>query len=361
VSSSKRTDRRRTRQPAFLVAVSAWAVARAFGADGAPPPKSVAVEAVLPKKGSIPTTIVLPAQIAPEQGAVLTAKVAGYLKRITVDKGDKVKAGALIAELEVPELLADRMQFKAQRDVTRVDYERMRDAIKSAPDLVTPQTVDDAHGKLDVAQAQLDRVETLLRYARITAPFAGTITARYADPGAFIPVATSNSQENAAVVNLMDFSRVRVQVFVPEAEASTVTTGTQAVVTAKGLPGQQFTASVTRISYALDQSARTMLAEIEMNNPNEVLRPGMYASVELTLSSPGQALLVPSSAIVSEGGNSALYIVVNGRAVKKPVTVGRKNDDTAEIDSGLSADQLVILPGKQTLTDGSSLAVTVKR
>jgi membrane fusion protein (multidrug efflux system) len=190
-------------------------VAPAFGADGAPP-KFMAVEAVLPKKGSIPTTIVLPAQIAAEQGAVLTAKVAGYLKRITVDKGDKVKAGALIAELEVPELLADRMQFKAQRDVTRVDYERMRDAIKSAPDLVTPQTVDDAHGKLDVAQAQLDRVETLLGYARITAPFAGTITARYADPGAFIPVATSSSQQNAAVVNLMDFSRVRVQVFVPE-------------------------------------------------------------------------------------------------------------------------------------------------
>src|SRR5690348_7569294 len=130
-------------------------------------------------------TVTLPAQIKAYQEATLTAKVAGYLRAIPVDKGDRVKAGELIADIEVPELVADRAQYQAQVEVARLDFDRMQQAIKSAPDLVTPQNLDAARGKLQVAQAQLDRINTLLHYARITAPFSGTITARYVDPGAF--------------------------------------------------------------------------------------------------------------------------------------------------------------------------------
>jgi membrane fusion protein (multidrug efflux system) len=228
-------------------------------------------------------SITLPAQIMPYQSAILTAKVAGYLKTIRVDKGDVVKAGELIADIEVPELLADRAQFKAQVDVAKSEYSRVELAIKTAPDLVTPQSVDEARGKLQVAQAQLDRTDTLLRYARITAPFSGTIVARYVDPGAYIPVASSSAQQNAAVVSLMDFSRVRIQVPVPENVAAKITKGTPAIVTVKSLATKQFQASVTRVSYAIDQNSQTMLAEIEMANPGGLLRPGMYATVRLTV------------------------------------------------------------------------------
>lgn len=226
--------------------------------------------------------ISLPGEIKAFHEAVLTAKVAGYLKAVPVDKGDKVRAGDLIADIEVPELMADRAQYKAQVDVTRLDYDRMQQAVKTAPDLVTPQTVDQARAKLLVAQAQLERVNTLLRYARITAPFSGTITARYVDPGAYIPVPSSSDQKSAAIVNLMDFSRVRVEIPVPEDDAPKIIKGTPATFTVQGFPAKVFRASITRVSYALDRGSKTMLAEIEMDNPGGLLRPGMYASVQLS-------------------------------------------------------------------------------
>lgn len=234
-----------------------------------------------------PTTITLPAQIKAYQEAVLTAKVAGYLRSIPVDKGDRVKVGDLVADIEVPELVADRAQYRAQVDVARADYDRMQSAIKTAPDLVTPELLDEARGKYQVAQAQLSRVDTLLRYARITAPFSGTITARYVDPGAFIPVPTSSDQRSAAVASLMNFSKVRVQIPIPEDEALAVTKGMPASFTVQSLPNRTFRAAITRVSYALEQGTKTMLAEIEMDNPGEVLRPGMYASVQLQVRGGG--------------------------------------------------------------------------
>jgi RND family efflux transporter MFP subunit len=231
--------------------------------------------------------ITLPAQIRAYQEVTLTAKVAGYLRAIPVDKGDKVKSGDLIADIEVPELIADRAQYQAQVEVARLDYDRMQQAIKTAPDLVTPQNLDAARGKLQVAQAQLDRVNTLLRYARISAPFPGTITARYVDPGAFIPVPSSSDQKSAAVVSLMNFGKVRVQIPVPEDEALNVAKGTSATFTVQSLPGKQFRAPVTRVSYALEQGSKTMLAEIEMENPGELLRPGMYTTVQLQVPKGG--------------------------------------------------------------------------
>jgi membrane fusion protein (multidrug efflux system) len=238
---------------------------------------------VTPSAAAVAQSVTLPAQILPYQSAILTAKVAGYLRAIRVDKGDVVKAGELIADIEVPELLADRTQYKAQLDVAQSEYNRVQQAIKTAPDLVTPQSVDEARGKLQVAQAQLDRTDTLLRYARITAPFSGTIVARYVDPGAYIPVASSSAQQSAAVVSLMDFSRVRVQIPIPENVAAKITRGTPAVITLKSAGSKPIPASVTRVSYAIDQSSQTMLAEIEIANPGGILRPGMYATVRLTV------------------------------------------------------------------------------
>jgi membrane fusion protein, multidrug efflux system len=219
----------------------------------------------------------------PYETVTLYAKVAGYLKNITVDKGDRVRAGQVIADVEVPELLAERAQYEAQIEVAQAEYNRVRDASHEAPDLVVPERVDEALGKLKVAQAQLQRTDTLLKYANIVAPFAGTITARYVDPGAFIAQATNGTQQNSAVVTLMDFRRVRIQVPVPESDALAVQKGTRAVISGQGLQGREFRASVSRISYALDPNAKTMLAEIDLDNPNELLRPGMYVSVQLTL------------------------------------------------------------------------------
>lgn len=178
----------------------------------------VAVQTTLPRRGEIARIVTLPAfRILAYQEATLYSKVSGYLKSISVDKGSAVHAGELLAQVEVPEMLADEAQYKAETEVTRRNYERMEQARKAAPDLVVPQTVDDLRGQWEIARAKLQRTQSLLQYTRIVAPFAGVITARFVDPGAFIPAATSGTTaQSAALLTLMDFTRLRVQLFVPE-------------------------------------------------------------------------------------------------------------------------------------------------
>ncbi len=181
------------------------------------PPAPIPVKLVQPKRGEIARNVLLPGNVLPNQQATLYAKITGYLEKIDVDKGDAVKKGDVIAIIEAPELLADRAKFKADLEVAEIDYQRTAKAQEKAPDLIVVQTVDTAKAKFLTAKASLDRAETLLGFCKITAPFSGTITRRFVDPGAFIPAATSgNVAQNAAIVTLMDFSIVRVQVAVPE-------------------------------------------------------------------------------------------------------------------------------------------------
>src|SRR5437879_10373092 len=263
------------------------------------PSPPVPVQVVQPKRGAITRNVTLPGEIKAYQQATLYAKVAGYLRTITVDKGDQVKEGVLLAEIEVPELLADRARYKSEVEVADLDYKRLSESQKKLPDLVVPQTVDNAKGKLDVAKASLERTETLLGFAKITAPFSGVITKRMVDPGAFIPAATSGSAaQNAAIVTLTDFNRVRVQVAVPELEASLIATDQPVKLNVDGLPGRSFDGKITRFSYALDEASKTMLAEIELPNAKLELRPGMYALVRIGIERKDDALLVPADALV---------------------------------------------------------------
>ncbi|MCX6903665.1 MAG: efflux RND transporter periplasmic adaptor subunit, partial [Verrucomicrobia bacterium] len=263
----------------------------------APPRASapVNVQTVRPKRGEIARSITLPTfRILALQEATLYAKVSGYLKTLTVDKGDAVKEGQLLAEIEVPELLADEVQYKAESEVARTNYGRMAEARERAPDLVVPQTVDDLRGHWEVAQAKLQKTRTLLQYSRIVAPFSGLVTARFVDPGAFIPAATAGSTpQTAALLTLMDYSRVRVQVFVPQPEVPFVSNGVPVKVKVEELPGRTFPGSVTRFAHALDPATKTMLTEIEISNPSGYLRPGAYASVQLEIEKKQSALLVP--------------------------------------------------------------------
>ena len=322
------------------------------------PAPPLTVQTVLPKRGEITRTITLPAfRILAYREATLYAKVSGYLKTLTVDKGDAVKAGQLLAEIEVPELLADEIQYMAETAVGRTNYERMAEARQRAPDLVIPQTVDDLRGQWEVAQAKLQRTQTLLQYARIVAPFDGMITARFVDPGAFIPAATTGSTpQSAALLTLMDYRRVRVQVFVPEAEVPFIKNGVPAQLTLEELPGRTFPGAVTRFAHALDEATKTMLTELEMPNPSGDLRPGAYASVRLEVQRKEDALLVPVQALVVEKAGSSLFTVANGKAKKTPVQTGFNDGVNVEILEA-KLDQPVILVSKQTLTDGQSITV----
>jgi len=330
--------------------------------SGCGPPREessspVAVQTVLPQQGEIARSVTLPAfRVLAEQEAALYAKVSGYLKTLTVDKGDAVKEGQLLAEIEVPELLADEAQFKAEMAVSRTNYERMAAARQKAPDLVVPQTVDDLRGQWEVAQAKLQRIQTLLQFSRIVAPFSGTITARFVDPGAFIPAATTGSTpQSAALLTLMDFSTVRVQVFVPEAEVPFIKNGVPARVTVEELPGRTFLSSVTRFAQALDQATKTMLTEIEISNPTAELRPGMYATVRLEVERKQNALLVPVQAVLIEKAGTSVFVVADTKANKTAVHTGFNDGVHVEITDGLRPSQPVILIGKQTLNNGQAV------
>jgi len=320
---------------------------------------AIAVQVVQPKRGSITRNVTLPGEVKAYQQATLYAKVAGYLKTITVDKGDRVKEGDLIVDIEVPEMLADRARYKAEVEVAELDYKRLSESQKKAPDLVMPQTVDNAKGKLDIAKANLDRTETLLNFAKITAPFSGIVTKRMVDPGAFIPAATSGSAaQNAAIVTLSDFNRVRVQVAVPELETSLIATDQPVKLTVDGLPGRNFDGKVTRFSYTLDEATKTMLAEIELPNPKLELRPGMYAIVKIGIERKEDALLVPVEALVTERAGASVFAVVDAKAKKIPVKTGFNDGSNVEIVSGLKPDQPLILVGKRPLSDGQAVKVS---
>jgi membrane fusion protein, multidrug efflux system len=218
--------------------------------------------------------------------------------------------------------------------------------------------VDNAKGKLDVAKATLERTETLLGYAKITAPFAGIVTKRMVDPGAFIPAATSGSAaQNAAIVTLADFNTVRVQVAVPEIESSLVATGQPVKVSIEELPGRNFTGTITRFAYALDEASRTMLAEIELPNPKLELRPGMYAGIKIGIERKDDALLAPVEALVVEKAGAFVFTIADGKAKKTRVQTGFNDGTNVEIVSGLTADQRVILVGKRSLNDGQPVTV----
>jgi membrane fusion protein (multidrug efflux system) len=313
----------------------------------------------LPHRGEIARTITLPTfRILALQEATLYAKVSGYLKTITVDKGDEVKQGQLLAEVEVPELLADETQYKAESAVALTNYQRMADARQKAPDLVVPQTVDDLRGQWEVAQAKLERTQTLLQYARITAPFNGVITARFADPGAFIPAATTGSTpQSAAMLTLMDYTRVRVQVFVPEPEVLFIKNGLPVQVKLEEAPGRAFPGSVTRFAHALDSATKTMLAEIEIPNPDGALRPGAYATVQMEVERKPDALLVPLQALLIEKAGTSVFKAVEGKARKSPVRTGFNDGVNVEIVEGVKPGERVLLAGQQTLTDGVAISI----
>lgn len=338
----------------LLPVIFAFAAASAFA--GAP--NAVEVKAIRPARGDIIRYVTLPGSIRAHQQATLYAKVPGYLKSIAVDKGDQVKAGEALGEIEVPELLADLAKYKAELHVAEIEAKRLKAAREKAPDLVTPLAVDEAAGKLEVAKANMERIDTLLRYSRLTAPFSGVITMRHVDPGAFIPAATGGNAAAAAVLTLMDFATVRVQVAVPESDAALIREGQPVTVNVEGLPGRSVEGKVSRHSYALDDASRTMLVESDLPNPDLTLRPGMYAIVKIGIEKHTGALLIPVESLVMEKANTFAFVVNGDKASKRAIKVGFNNGTKAEVLSGVTGADLVILAGKTVLADNQPVNVT---
>ena len=219
--------------------------------------------------------------------------------------------------------------------------------------------MDEAKGRFEIASANLERTQTLLSYAKITAPFSGIVTARFVDPGAFIPSATSGSAaQTAAILTLADFNSVRAQVALPEVEASLAQVGQPVKLTVEGLGGKTFEAKISRLSYALDDATKTMLIEADLPNPNLALRPGMYATIKVGVEKHADALLIPVEALVMEKANAFTFVADAGKAKKTVIKIGFNDGTKVEVLAGLTGSEAVILVGKMTLADGAAVNVT---
>lgn len=311
-----------------------------------------------PTRGPITRFISLPGVVRANQQATLFAKVPGFLKSITVDKGGVVKAGDVLAELEAPELGADLGKAEAELKEAEIEVKRLHQAREKSATSVTEQQISIAEGKAEAAQATLTRAKTMLAYCKISAPFDGMITARYVDVGAFIPAATNNSPvQSAMLVTLADFTTVRVQVMIPENESTLVAVGQPIKLAHDAIKDKSFEAKVSRMSYALDESTRTMLMEADLPNADLRLRPGMMASVKVGVEQHPSALLVPVAALVMEKLNAFVFTVADGKARKTPVKLGFNDGTNVEITDGLPAESSVLLVGKLVLTDGQAVQV----
>lgn len=301
-----------------------------------------------PTTGTIHRWVSLPATLAPWQQATLHAKVTGYIAKISVDIGDAVKAGQVLATLEVPELQADIAKSKAEVTAASIEVNRLHEAREKSPDLVLPQAVDDAEAKLSIAKAGLERSETQIQFATLKAPFDGFITARFADLGS---LATANTTK---LLEITDFSTLRLQIPVTELETGLVTVGKPVKAQIDAFGAMPIEASINRIAYTLDPATRTMLTEADLKNPDLKLRPGMYAMSKIAVEKHEGATIITVAALVMEKTNAFVFKLMEGKAIKTAVKLGFNDGMNVEVPE-LKIDDVLIVPGTVALTDKQAI------
>ena len=315
----------------------------------------VAVQTLLVQRRDLVHGLTLPGNVSPWLQATLYAKVPGYLKWMGADKGDMVKKGQLLAVLDAPEIEQQFQQADADYHIKEVTFERLRDVWRENPDVIAKQDVDVAEAAAKAAKYLRDSRKSMLEYTKVLAPFNGIITARFADPGAFIPAAVGSATQTVPFFTIMDIDTVRIYVSVPQEAALLAKDGIPAQLTARELPGQEFRGTVTRTTTALDPSTRTLLVEIDLPNPDHRLRPGMFVTVTLILQEHPQALALFPAALVNEKTGTSVFVVEGGRAKQVAVKTGLDDGTWVEILEGLQENMEVIVVGKSGLTDGQAV------
>jgi RND family efflux transporter MFP subunit len=313
------------------------------------------VQILKAQRRDIAHTLTLPANISPWYQATLYAKVPGYLSRMVVDKGDAVKKGDLLAVIDAPEVDQQFQQAEADYRIKQITFDRLLSVWKENPDVIAKQDVDVAEAAAKGAKHLMENRRTMLAYTKVYAPFSGVITARFADPGAFIQAATGSSTQAAPLYTIMDLSKVRIYASVPQEAALLAKPGVPTVITVRELPGEGLRASITRTTQALDSATRTLLVEIDIPNQNVQLQPGMYVMATLLLKEHPQVLAIPPAALVTGADGKSVFVVEGGRAKLVPVKTGLDDGVWIEITDGLQEGMDVVVVGKSGLTDGQAV------
>lgn len=349
------------------------------------------------ERQTISNTLKISGEFKPFQDVDVHAKVAGYIKAIYVDVGTHVKQGQTLAVLEVPELAAqlagadaavrraneeigraqgDLQRAKSSHSAAHSAFKRLSDAAKTREGLVAQQELDDSQAKdleseaqvasaksalsaaqqeLEVAQANQKQVAALSSYTQITAPFAGVVTNRYADTGALVAAGTSSSTQAAPVVRLAQISTLRLVLPVPESVAAQIHLKDPVKVHVQAL-NQDIEGHVSRFADSLDEQTRTMETEIDCENRDGRLMPGMYTESELSLRQKPNALTVPLEAVV-RSGDDATVLALNSKNIidERQVKLGLEDNSRIEVLSGLSEGDRVVIGNRSQFRTGQKV------
>jgi RND family efflux transporter MFP subunit len=377
---------------ALAVTLSACSGGDTSKVEANSPSTTVAVTRVVKK--SLGRQITLSSELVPFQEIDVYAKESGYVKKLLVDYGTHVKAGQLMATLEIPELEAqlqvDNADIKSANDeVTRAEHElsryealykalhleytRLNGVFETQPGIVAQQEVDDAQGKdlaaaaqvdaghaaLDAAQSKLAAAkaklihdQSLYDYSKITAPFNGVVTDRYANLGTLVQAGIGTSTQAIPIVRLSQDDLFRLVIPVPESYVQFIRIGDPVDVRVPSL-NRTFPGKVARFSVDVRVDTRTMHTEVDVRNPNHVLLPGLYAEATLTLEHRNDIPSVPVQALNHEGEKTTVFVVdQDGRLQDRPVQTGLATSSYVEIVSGLKDGEEVVVGDRSGLKDG---------
>jgi len=306
----------------------------------------------------------LPGQLVPFNEVNLFPKVNGFVKQVLVDRGSIVKQGQLLAVLEAPEmesqLQAANSQFlqaKETAEASKEKYERLKDAAKE-PGSVSPLDLDNALSKMkaDAAMAQsqgsnVESVRTIQGYLRIYAPFDGMIIQRNVSPGALVSPGKGSDQP---MFILQDIHKMRLTVSIPEDYVDKVNLTEPVTFTFNAMPGQSYTAKISRSANALGSMQQEAI-EIDVKNTNGQLKPGMYAEVQIPMVSGAKSMLVPNNAIIRSTENEYVIGVNNGKANLVNIKEGLASNDSTEVFGNLKAGDKIVLHGNDEVKQGDAI------
>jgi RND family efflux transporter MFP subunit len=319
----------------------------------------------MPTSGKTSVIPLLPAEVKAFSESPIYARASGFLKRWLVDLGGEVEAGQLLAEIDTPELNQELARFRAELKQAEASLELARTTAARWAELVKTASVSEQESAekqadlalksatIDAARASVRRLEELQSFARITAPFAGTITARRTDVGELI-----RADAGKELFRLAQLRTLRVYVRVPQAAARAVKAGQPAELMIPELPGRIFAAKIVRTSGAMTAESRTLLTELEVDNSKGEILAGSYAQVRLTDALPDAVLTLPSNTLLFRAEGPQLAVVNSeGQVELRRITLGRDFGATLEVLAGASASDRVVLNPPDALVSGMTVRV----
>jgi RND family efflux transporter MFP subunit len=331
----------------------------------------VPVAVVHPQRSAANQDLTIPGNVQAYVETPIYARTDGYLKKWYVDIGGRVKEGQLLATIESPEVdeqlhqaQAALLQAQANLELAKTTADRYQALLST--ESVAQQDVDQSISaykadvaNLNAAQANVERLRDMQSFEQVTAPFSGVITTRNVDPGALISSGSGSSA--VQLFRLAQIDVLRVYVNVPEGYGQDMQPGVTANLHIAEFPNRTFTGKVARNAGAIDPSSRTLLTEVQVENPKGELMPGSYAEVTFHLTSSTQPMVIPSNALLFRAAGPEVALVDKNNTTRlQKITVGRDFGTSLEVVSGLQPDDSVIVNPPDSISDGIPVSVAAQ-